>query len=290
MDITQLRLEIDNVDRQLIALFQQRMDISGQIADYKKEQNIPVFDPVRERQKLSEVASKVEPELESAVQVLYSLLFELSRSHQSTKNAKQTPLFRQITDSINVTPNLFPQQAVVACYGSENQRLQCSAARLMKSPNLLYFNSAEAVFSAVAQNMCRYGLLPQESVDIYDALRNHGFYIVRSLRVQQEDGHLVRYILFSKRLEIYPGADHTSLMMVLPNKPGSLYRVLSRLYTLGLNIAKLDSRPHPSDGFKILFYFDLETSIYSQEFIRLMCQLDDLSESFQYLGSYSEVI
>lgn len=290
MDITQLRLEIDNVDRQLIALFQQRMDISGQIADYKKEHNIPVFDPVRERQKLSDVASKVEPELESAVQVLYSLLFELSRSHQSTKNATQTPLFRQITDSINVTPNLFPQQAVIACCGSENQRLQCSAARLMKSPNLLYFNSAEAVFSAVAQNMCRYGLLPQESVDTYDALRNHGFYIVRSLRVQQEDGHLMRYILFSKQLEIYPGADHTSLMMVLPNKPGSLYRVLSRLYTLGLNIAKLDSRPHPSDGFKMLFYFDLETSIYSQEFIRLMCQLDDLSESFQYLGSYSEVI
>ncbi len=290
MDITQLRSEIDNVDRQLIALFQQRMDISAQIADYKKDQNIPVFDPVRERQKLSDVASRVEPELESAVQVLYSLLFELSRNHQSSKNATQTPLFRQITNAIEATPNLFPQQAIVACCGQVDQHLQYAAERIMKSPNLLYFNCAEAVFSAVDQNMCRYGLLPLESMDAYDRLRNHGFYIVRSLRIQQQDGHLMRYILFSKQLEIYPGADHTSLMMVLPNKPGSLYRVLARLYTLGLNIAKLDSRPHPTDGFKMLFYFDLETSIYSQEFVRLMCQLDDLSEDFQYLGSYSEVV
>lgn len=290
MDITQLRLEIDKVDQQLLALFQQRMDISSQIADRKKEQNIPVFDPARERQKLLDVASKVEPQLENSAKVLYSLLFELSRNYQSAKNATQTPLFQCIATAIDNTPKLFPHQAMIACYGSENPRLQCAAERIIKSANLLYFSSADAVFSAIGQSMCHYGLLPLDSADIYDQLSAHQFFIVRSFQMQDENGNLTRFILFSKKLEIYPGADRTALMMMLPNKPGSLYRVLARLYTLGLNIAKLDSRISPKDSFKMLFYFDLETSIYSQEFIHLMCQLDDLCEDFQYLGSYTEVV
>ena len=48
-----------------------------------------------------------------------------------------------------------------------------------------------------------------------------------------------------RSLEIYPGADRTSLMMVLPHKPGSLYKVLSRFYALGINLNKLESRPLP---------------------------------------------
>ena len=39
-----------------------------------------------------------------------------------------------------------------------------------------------------------------------------------------------------------------------------------------------------------MFYFELETSIYSEAFIQLMCELDDLCEEFRYLGSYREVV
>lgn len=290
MDITQLRQEIDKVDQQLLQLFAQRMEISSQIADYKKEQNIPIFDPVREREKLSNVASSVQPELQSAAKVLYSLLFELSRSYQSSKNATETALFHRITESIENTPKLFPPQAMIACVGQENDRLEHLCQRLTKNPSTLFFSSKEAVFSAVAQGMCCYGLLPLENTGVYDLLSDYQFYIVRSFRMQNSGGSFMHFILFSKELEIYPGADKTTLVMTLPNKPGSLYRVLARLYTLGLNIAKLASKPDPKNDYRMLFYFDLETSIYSQEFVHLMCELDDLCEDFQYLGSYTEVV
>ena len=39
-----------------------------------------------------------------------------------------------------------------------------------------------------------------------------------------------------------------------------------------------------------MFYFDLETSVYSQEYIQMICELSASSEDFTYLGSYSEVI
>ena len=80
------------------------------------------------------------------------------------------------------------------------------------------------------------------------------------------------------------------LMLVLPHRPGALYQILGRFYALGMNLIKLESRPLPDREFEFMFYFDLETSVYSDEFIRLVDDLDAICEEFQYLGSYSEVI
>lgn len=108
--------------------------------------------------------------------------------------------------------------------------------------------------------------------------------------IQDRSNNYTRFICISKKPEIYPGADKTSLMMVLPHRPGALYQVLARFYTLGLNLIKLESRPLPDREFEFMFYFDLETSVYSDEFIRMIDDLSTICEEFQYLGSYSEVI
>ena len=108
--------------------------------------------------------------------------------------------------------------------------------------------------------------------------------------IQDAGNNHTRFICIAKDLEIYPGADKTSVMMVLPHKPGSLYKVLARLYSLGINLQKLKSRPLPERDFEFMFYFDLDTSVYSNEYARLMSEIDHMCESFKYLGSYSEVI
>ena len=79
-------------------------------------------------------------------------------------------------------------------------------------------------------------------------------------------------------------------MMVVSHQPGSLYKVLSRFYALGINLNKLESRPIPERNFEFMFYFDIDTSVYSPEFLQLMGELESLSEEFVYLGSYSEVV
>ena len=108
--------------------------------------------------------------------------------------------------------------------------------------------------------------------------------------IQDKGNNYTRFICISKNLEIYPGADRTSLMMIISHKPGSLYRVLARFYALGINLVKLESRPIPDRDFEFMFYFDLDTPVYSKEFIQLVCELDSLCEEFRYLGSYSEMI
>ncbi|MGN0659190.1 MAG: bifunctional chorismate mutase/prephenate dehydratase [Emergencia sp.] len=107
--------------------------------------------------------------------------------------------------------------------------------------------------------------------------------------VQDNSNNYTRFICISKKLEIYPGADKTSLMLVVSHKPGSLFNVLSRFNALGINIFKLESRPIPERDFDFMFYFDIDSEVYSEEFIRLMNQLDELTQQCKYLGSYMEI-
>ena len=374
------RDQIDAIDSKLVELFVQRMNLSANIADYKKENNMPIFVPAREREILQEVAEMAGPEMANYTRVLYSLLFELSRSYQSKRNCKITPLYQKITNSIENTPKLFPQAPMVACQGVEGAYAQIACERIFKTPFIMYFKNFDAVFNAIEQGLCQYGILPIENSTagsvkkIYDLMIRHNFSIVRTFRlkidhnllanpgasistvteiysheqainqcsdfiknhpnvrvipventavaaemvaksgrldvaaisshaceelyglesladaIQDKGNNRTRFICISKNLEIYPGSDKTSIMMVLSHKPGALYKVLARMYTLGINVIKLESRPIPDRDFEFMFYFDLETSIYSEEFVQLMCELDDLCEEFKYLGSYTEVV
>jgi len=380
MDLNDYRKQIDDIDRQLLSLFGQRMEVAAAIAAYKKEHDLPVLDGKREREKLLDVAAKTPDDLKDYAVSLYSLLFELSRSHQTRMLGTNTALTEQIARAIENTPKLFPGSAAVACQGVEGAYSQLACDRLFKLPNVFYFSNFEAVFSAIEKGLCQYGVIPVEnstagSVNaVYDLMMRHDFRIVRSLRlkvdhnllanpgaklsdireicsheqaiaqcsaflqkhpeitvvrcentaaaakrvaqsgrkdvaalssrscaelygltclasnVQDQGNNFTRFICISKNLEIYPGADRTSLMMVLPHRPGSLYKVLSRFYALGINLNKLESRPMPERNFEFMFYFDLETSVYTPQFQQLMAELPSLCEEFSYLGSYSEVV
>ena len=107
--------------------------------------------------------------------------------------------------------------------------------------------------------------------------------------VQDQGNNYTRFICISKNLEIYPGADKASLKIEVSHKPGSLYAVLSRFNSLGINIFKLESRPIPKRDFDYMFYFDIDAAVYSDEFFRLMNQLEELTHDFKYLGSYLEI-
>ena len=380
MDLNDYRREIDGIDAQLLALFARRMDVAAAIAEYKKENALPVLDPSRERQKLLNVAEMAPEALRDYAVSLYSLLFELSRGYQNRILGVRTELTQQIADAIAETPQLFPESAAVACQGVEGAYSQLACDRLFRLANIFYFSSFEAVFSAIEKGLCRYGVIPLEnstagSVNaVYDLMMRHDFRIVRSVRlkvdhnllaapgaalgdireiysheqaiaqcsgflqslpgvtvvrcentaaaakrvaesgrtdvaalssrscaelyglqclaadVQDQGNNFTRFICIAKNLEIYPGADRTSLMMVLPHRPGSLYKVLSRFYALGINLNKLESRPLPERNFEFMFYFDLDAPVYSPGFRQLMGELPGLCEEFHYLGSYSEVL
>lgn len=82
MKLEDYREKIDAVDEKLIALFAERMELSCAIAEYKKENGLPVLDASREEAKLDRVAEQSPAELREYTRRLYTLLIELSRDYQ----------------------------------------------------------------------------------------------------------------------------------------------------------------------------------------------------------------
>ena len=380
MELSDYRGQLDKIDSELLDLFTQRMDIAAGIAAWKKENNMPVLDLRREKEKLRTLEEQSPDELKEYTASLFSLIMELSRSRQNRLLHPTSPETEAIERALRETPQLFPETAMVACQGVEGAYSGIACEKLFVRPSVFYFASFDAVFSAIEKGLCRYGVIPVENStagtvnQVYDLMRKHDFRIVRSVRVKADPNLLVRpgtklsdireiyshaqaiaqcseflqtlpnvkvipcentavaakkaaesgdpgiaalssracsklygleilksdvqdsgnnytrFICISRNLEIYPGANRTSLMMVLPHEPGSLYRLLSRFNALGINLTKLESRPMPERSFEFMFYFDFDTSVYSPRFIQLMGELKDLSEEYEYLGSYSEVI
>lgn len=83
MELKELRCRIDEIDDQLVKLFVQRMEVSAQVAAYKKEHQLPIFVQTREQEKLDDVAQKAGVEMADYTKALYGAIFELSRSYQS---------------------------------------------------------------------------------------------------------------------------------------------------------------------------------------------------------------
>ena len=190
MELQDYRQQIDQIDAQLTELFQQRMQVSSGIADYKKAHNLPVYDPARERAKLKSVAASARPELQEATERLYSMLFELSRGYQRSLNAAQTPLMGKVRHTLENTPSLFPEHATVACQGVEGAYSQQACDKLFQHPSVFFCATFDKVFAAIEQGLCQYGVLPLEnstagSVNaVYDLMQKHNFSIVRSVRLR----------------------------------------------------------------------------------------------------------
>lgn len=381
MEIEQLRKEIDAIDKEMLELFEKRMQVSTQIAEYKRVNNLPVYDGKREREKIARVGEAASEGMKDYAKNFMTELMDFSKCYQRQVLNKQDALTEQIETAIAGSDKMLPESPIVACQGVEGAYSQIATDRMFASPNIMYFANFEGVFAAVDQGLCKYGVLPVEnstagSVNkIYDLMMKYNFYIVKGLRlkidhnllvnpgvkkadikeifsheqaiaqcseylkqfpsdvkitvcentalaakmvaesgrtdaaalssrfcadlyglkmlekaVQDRDNNYTRFICISKQLQILPGADKTSVMMVIGHKPGELYKILSKFYMLGINLTKLESRPIAERDFEFMFYFDLETSVYSDKFIYLMSELNERCEEFKYLGSYLETV
>lgn len=82
MKIQDYRQKIDEIDRDMVALFLRRTALCAEIAEVKRAEGLPVLDSRREQEKLDALAASVPPAMREDVQALYRELFRLSRGYQ----------------------------------------------------------------------------------------------------------------------------------------------------------------------------------------------------------------
>ena len=82
LDLEALRKQIDRADQMLLTSFVTRMRICSQIAKYKKENGIEIYDPEREKEKLDEIRRISPNDMEDSCVMLYNKIMEISKDFQ----------------------------------------------------------------------------------------------------------------------------------------------------------------------------------------------------------------
>ena len=82
-EINRLRQKIDSIDDQIKALFEQRLVLASDIAHCKAQNDLPIFDGVREQEILTRLTADLDADTAEQITVLFTTILELSRSHQA---------------------------------------------------------------------------------------------------------------------------------------------------------------------------------------------------------------
>mgnify|MGYP003056938433 FL=1 len=104
IDLQECRNEIDKIDSDIIRLFEQRMKVCEDVAEYKIRTGKKVLDPERERQKLEVLRGKAHGEFNQlGAQELFQQIMAISRKRQYqllTKNGVGTERNYKMVDEL----------------------------------------------------------------------------------------------------------------------------------------------------------------------------------------------
>ncbi len=175
-DLEDCRKEIDEIDAEIVKLFERRMNVSHDIALYKQAHYMDILNPAREDAVLrSRAHQATSPELAQSVMSLFGEIMRLSREEQRRYLEAQTET-RLIAYS--GVPGAYSESAVVGFFGEECERVN--------------YKTFEEVFLAVADGKARYGVVPVENSssgsvnDVYDLLGKYACHIVGEQLVRVE--------------------------------------------------------------------------------------------------------
>ncbi|MBQ9119768.1 MAG: prephenate dehydratase [Lachnospiraceae bacterium] len=181
VDLAVSRQEIDKIDKQIVELFERRMKVAQDVAEYKRSIGKAVYDRERELQKLATVKSYASNDFNAhAVEEIFVQLMSISRRYQHKLNSGESaPDFEEIkalpkgADTRVVffgATGSYSEQAMEECFGTEITRFPAATFR--------------EVMAAVKEGRADYGVLPIENTttggitDCYDLLVEFDHYIV----------------------------------------------------------------------------------------------------------------
>ena len=133
-------------------------------------------------------------------------------------------------------------------------------------------NSSDPGVAAIASHGCGklYGLVPVQT------------------SIQDSDNNYTRFVCIAKDADVYPGADHISLILACEHKPGALYEILAKLAALEVNLIKLESCPIVGHDFEFMFFLELQASVTDARVLAMLENIERDCDQFVYLGNYSE--
>ncbi len=182
-DLTQLRGELDVIDSQLVELFEKRMEVSSEVAQYKVSTGKKVLDKEREAQKLQTVRAMAHSDFNRiGVQELFSQIMCMSRMLQYQKLAEEgatlkLPFIR--LDEID-------KKNCRVCYqGAEGAYSEVAMKKFFGDEvSSFHVDTFKDAFGALEEGSADYAVLPIENStagivsEVYDLLTEYEAFII----------------------------------------------------------------------------------------------------------------
>ena len=181
-DLKELRVEIDRIDREMVALFEERMGISKEVAEYKIATGKKILDKERENQKIEAVKALTHNDFNGhGVEELYKQIMGISRKLQyqlmEEKALGRLPFI--MVDELEKKNVRVVYQGVEGAYAQ-----QAMFAFFGEDVNHFHVERWRDAMDAIAEGMADYAVLPIENStagivnDSYDLLEEYDNYIV----------------------------------------------------------------------------------------------------------------
>lgn len=151
------------------------------------------------------------------------------------------------------------------------------------------FKATESTNTAVAaMTVSQLNDKSKAAIGSTSAAAEYGLSVIAE-NIQGSEHNSTRFIAISKKLIIADDSNKVSLVFSLPHVTGSLYRVLNRFATHGLNLTKIESRMASSGDFNYLFYLDFTGNVRDISTVKLICDMSKELPEFTFLGNYKEI-
>lgn len=189
IDLLESRKKIDEIDRQMVELFEHRMNLAMDIADYKKSVGKPIYDAAREEEKLTSLMALTQNEFnKKAVNDLFKQMMSMSRRLQYTLLENQESLGFTSIDQV-----IRDKATRVAFYGEKGSYTEQAMIEYFKTEvDGIPLQTFGEVMQAIKDGKAQYGVLPIENSstgtlsDIFDLLAEYDNTIIGEHMVKIE--------------------------------------------------------------------------------------------------------
>ncbi len=183
MDLLELREKLDRIDEEIVKLYEERMELCSQVADYKIATGKKVLDKSREEEKLRKVCALTHNDFNACgVQELFEQIMSTSRKLQyhklGEKGAKGKLPFIGVEQ-------VDKQEARVVFQGAEGAYSQLAMMQYFgEDVNCFHVDTFRDAMCAIEEGSADYAVLPIENStagivnEIYDMLAEFENYII----------------------------------------------------------------------------------------------------------------
>ena len=181
--IDDYRSRIDEIDKEITKLFEERMDTVINIANYKKDKNLPIFNRDREEEVIEKnIRYLKNSDYAEETRKFFISLMEVSRELQSRKILEAEEVKKE---KVEVIENKNQKRGKVGFFGVPGSFCEEAMVKYFGHiENANAYDEFEDIFLAVKNDEIKYGILPIENSStgaisqVYDFLYKYGFYIV----------------------------------------------------------------------------------------------------------------